>query len=245
MERREHRRSSPSERFHGVFSSPPERFLGVFSSPPGTLTAATGGAGVELDEEEVLWSGSDFSASNIPPQAASGGSPKVGTISPSVSSPRSFRRISEKNFGILAALPEEEKKMPVRNPSFLQRTASSLSGPSSTSTSPSPSSSARLIPVVPRPKNVDYSMSALEGKIQQQSAPVNVPVVRSRQRRGLLEKPDEDYGNSETLPPHEMVARKDSPMTTFSVLEGAGRTLKGRDLRQVRNAVWRQTGFID
>jgi hypothetical protein len=29
------------------------------------------------------------------------------------------------------------------------------------------------------------------------------------------------------------------------VLEGAGRTLKGRDLRQVRNAVWRKTGLLD
>jgi hypothetical protein len=29
------------------------------------------------------------------------------------------------------------------------------------------------------------------------------------------------------------------------VLEGVGRTLKGRDLRQVRNAIWRQTGFLD
>ncbi|CAA6663750.1 unnamed protein product [Spirodela intermedia] len=179
MERREHRRSSPSERFHGVFSSPPERFLGVFSSPPGTLTAATGGAGVELDEEEVLWSGADFSAPNLPPQAGRGGAQGWHDL-PSVSSPRSFRRFSEKNFGILAALPEEEKKMPVRNPSFLQRTASSLSGPSSASTSP--------------------------------------PLLQER----AVGKPDEDDGNSETLPPHEMVARKDSPMTTFSVLEGAG-----------------------
>jgi hypothetical protein len=29
------------------------------------------------------------------------------------------------------------------------------------------------------------------------------------------------------------------------VLEGAGRTLKGRDLRRVRNAVLRRTGFLD
>ncbi|CAN1134000.1 hypothetical protein LINPERPRIM_LOCUS16353 [Linum perenne] len=29
------------------------------------------------------------------------------------------------------------------------------------------------------------------------------------------------------------------------MMEGAGRTLKGRDLRQVRNAVFRQTGFLD
>uniref|UniRef100_A0A0D3FYH8 Uncharacterized protein n=1 Tax=Oryza barthii TaxID=65489 RepID=A0A0D3FYH8_9ORYZ len=30
-----------------------------------------------------------------------------------------------------------------------------------------------------------------------------------------------------------------------TMMEGAGRTLKGRDLRRVRNAVWRTTGFLD
>jgi hypothetical protein len=28
------------------------------------------------------------------------------------------------------------------------------------------------------------------------------------------------------------------------VTEGAGRTLKGRDLRHVRNTVWKRTGFL-
>jgi hypothetical protein len=32
---------------------------------------------------------------------------------------------------------------------------------------------------------------------------------------------------------------------SFSVREGAGRTLKGRDLRRVRNAIWEKTGFQD
>lgn len=57
-----------------------------------------------------------------------------------------------------------------------------------------------------------------------------------------------DVDEDEILPPHEIVARsasKESPMTTFSMLEGFGRTLKGRDLRMVRNAVWRRTGFQD
>lgn len=51
----------------------------------------------------------------------------------------------------------------------------------------------------------------------------------------------------EMLPPHEIVARGSgvSPNTTFSVLEGVGRTLKGRDLRRVRNAVLYRTGFLD
>nr|CAD1836755.1 unnamed protein product [Ananas comosus var. bracteatus] len=64
---------------------------------------------------------------------------------------------------------------------------------------------------------------------------------RRRRRRGL-------QGEAEMLPPHEIVARAwgdGTPMMTSSVLEGVGRTLKGRDLRRVRNAVLRQTGFLD
>jgi hypothetical protein len=53
------------------------------------------------------------------------------------------------------------------------------------------------------------------------------------------------------LPPHEMVARASAgsgygaPGKPSSMLEGAGRTLKDRDLSRVRNAVLRQTGFLD
>lgn len=54
------------------------------------------------------------------------------------------------------------------------------------------------------------------------------------------EDQDDDYGR---LPPHEYLARTRG--SSFSVHEGIGRTLKGRDLRRVRNAVWKQTGFED
>lgn len=99
-----------------------------------------------------------------------------------------------------------------------------------------------MIPTIPRP-------AAAPAPHMPQSAPVNVPAARLRRPpveavMGEAEEEDDD----EMLPPHEMVARaraRESPMTTFSVLEGAGRTLKGRDLRQVRNAVWRKTGFLD
>lgn len=56
---------------------------------------------------------------------------------------------------------------------------------------------------------------------------------------------EDDKDNGVRLPPHEVMASRHSPMLACSVLEGDGRTLKGRDLRQVRNAVWRKTGFID
>jgi hypothetical protein len=42
----------------------------------------------------------------------------------------------------------------------------------------------------------------------------------------------------------EVLARR-AAAARSSVLEGAGRTLKGRDLRRLRNAVLRRTGFLD
>lgn len=86
------------------------------------------------------------------------------------------------------------------------------------------------------------------------SAPVNVPVFseamrRSRAARGLddvIDDTDEEEENAGGFfPPHEIIAAKQTPTLSCSVMEGVGRTLKGRDLRQVRNAVWRTTGFLD
>ncbi|KAK4784141.1 hypothetical protein SAY86_018509 [Trapa natans] len=80
----------------------------------------------------------------------------------------------------------------------------------------------------------------------QQSAPVNVPITATRGKNHFLDD-DVEQDDEEMLPPHEIVARRgiNSMRNTCSVLEGAGRTLKGRDLRQVRNAIWQRTGFLD
>ncbi|KAK1400140.1 Senescence regulator [Heracleum sosnowskyi] len=56
---------------------------------------------------------------------------------------------------------------------------------------------------------------------------------------GENENEDED----ERVPPHEYLAR--TRVASCSVHEGIGRTLKGRDMRMVRNAVWKRTGFED
>lgn len=104
--------------------------------------------------------------------------------------------------------------------------------------------------MIPKPKSVEYN-AKMGHHHQYQSAPVNVPVVPARLRGGPAERDvggDDDDEEEMMLPPHEIVdraQRKGEPMTTFSVLEGAGRTLKGRDLRRVRNAIWRTTGFLD
>nr|XP_043634315.1 uncharacterized protein LOC122605428 [Erigeron canadensis] len=57
---------------------------------------------------------------------------------------------------------------------------------------------------------------------------------------------DDDYNNNsgeDRIPPHEFLAR--TRMASFSVHEGIGRTLKGRDLSRVRNAIFEITGFQD
>lgn len=58
---------------------------------------------------------------------------------------------------------------------------------------------------------------------------------------------DECFDGSVRVPPHEFLARQlaRTRIASFSVHEGVGRTLKGRDLSRVRNAIWEKTGFQD
>ncbi|PON78039.1 Senescence regulator [Parasponia andersonii] len=206
-------------------STSSDRFLGIFSlSIPESDTGSAPSATVELIEAEVFWT-TDFAE---PP--------------PSDQDHRHRSSFSKpQNSGILAVLPE------IGPGSQVLRRKASISPPSSSS-SPSP------IPVIPRPPAVqdrrDYSQSVPNQKLRQ-SAPVKVPVPATAVgRRGCSSEffeDEDDADEDKVLPPHEIVVRGSgvSPKTTFSVLEGAGRTLKGRDLRQVRNAIWRKTGFLD
>ncbi|OAY81178.1 hypothetical protein ACMD2_23539 [Ananas comosus] len=104
-----------------------------------------------------------------------------------------------------------------------------------------------MIPSIPRPRP-EFNLSVPGARIHHQSAPVNVPLVNRRPASGPEELEGEDDGEDEMLPPHEIVARartKESPLRASSMLEGAGRTLKGRDQRQVRDAIWSKMGFMD
>ncbi|KAK4851371.1 hypothetical protein QYF36_014569 [Acer negundo] len=58
---------------------------------------------------------------------------------------------------------------------------------------------------------------------------------------------NDDDDDEYKVPPHELIARRlaRSQISSFSVVEGAGRTLKGRDLSKVRNAVLTRTGFLE
>lgn len=101
-------------------------------------------------------------------------------------------------------------------------------------------------------------------RMRYQSAPVNIPdwsqilweeKRNDNYRRSQLGLVDDDSDDNEDgdgtdfkrIPPHEVVARQlsQSEITSFSVYEGIGRTLKGRDLRRVRNAILTRTGFIE
>lgn len=84
------------------------------------------------------------------------------------------------------------------------------------------------------------------------SAPVNVPdwskILRVDSAESMHDSDEDDrvgIGGGDSggiVPPHEYLARS-RKMHAMSVYEGVGRTLKGRDLSRVRDAVWSQTGF--
>ncbi|KFK43441.1 hypothetical protein AALP_AA1G125700 [Arabis alpina] len=88
------------------------------------------------------------------------------------------------------------------------------------------------------------------------SAPVNVPdwskIYRVNSVESIHESEEEDDEDSGMMPPHEYLAKSQKRRSRksgggvgggASVLEGVGRTLKGRELRRVRDAIWSQTGF--
>nr|XP_016462102.1 PREDICTED: uncharacterized protein LOC107785338 [Nicotiana tabacum] len=81
------------------------------------------------------------------------------------------------------------------------------------------------------------------------SVPVNIPDRNSwfkyvEKQSDFFE--DEYRDDEEMVPPHVITGRRIAgKMTSFSVCTGYGRTLKGRDLSQVRNSILRMTGFLE
>ncbi|XP_019082514.1 PREDICTED: uncharacterized protein LOC109125381 [Camelina sativa] len=92
---------------------------------------------------------------------------------------------------------------------------------------------------------VTIIMKTTEDKALSSSLPVNIP---ENMFRRYVEKEEEHFdGGEEIVPPHIMVGRRiqGGGQMAFSVCSGSGRTLKGRDLRRVRNSVLRLTGFLE
>ncbi|XP_010924682.1 protein S40-1 [Elaeis guineensis] len=75
------------------------------------------------------------------------------------------------------------------------------------------------------------------------AAPVEIP----RARRGSAgESLGDEEGAAELIPPHVLVSRSRTVgKVAFSLCSGQGRTLKGRDLRHVRDSVLRMTGYLE
>lgn len=133
-------------------------------------------------------------------------------------------------------------------------TARVLSGEATARRIPSAS---RMIPRISQQQQQHQgegsSMGGSRVKMLPQSAPLNIPdwsKLEGRSRHGgsrALHDDDGEDEDEERLPPHEFLAREyaRSQKTSSSVLEGAGRTLKGRDLSRVRNAVLTYTGFVE
>lgn len=129
---------------------------------------------------------------------------------------------------------------------------------SSYPSSSSSSSSTKRFPTCARmiPRNTTTTSSSSSTGIARQSAPVNIPdwsKIYQLNNGGLAEEEDDDGSEGDLedqegkVPPHEWLAKKmaRTRVSSFSVCEGAGRTLKGRDLSKVRNAVLTRTGFLE
>lgn len=136
---------------------------------------------------------------------------------------------------------------------------------------PSGSSAAWRLPTAPRKITRVYTPTTHEARVvQQSSAPVDIPdwskiygksakILDSRHdswvddgddgtvSNGVAYDDDDNDDDGDMVPPHEWIARKlaRSQISSFSVCEGIGRTLKGRDLSKVRNAILTKTGFLE
>ncbi|KAJ3675118.1 hypothetical protein LUZ60_004160 [Juncus effusus] len=139
------------------------------------------------------------------------------------------------NLGLLAVLPEETEYSNKKH--FLTSSSSISTASSHTATWQIPTCSNGATHRVQRVEEISVS------------APVRVPAVRNGMERSagcdvLVQSPTVQPVRSPRvrvmIPPHEMVV---GSMGSHSVLEGVGRTLKGRDLRRVRDTVHHITGF--
>ncbi|KAL5702045.1 hypothetical protein ACHQM5_027313 [Ranunculus cassubicifolius] len=82
------------------------------------------------------------------------------------------------------------------------------------------------------------------------SLPLSIPDWSKITDKDSDEDGEQDEDDSDKMvPPHEYLLARQLRRTqiacSFSVHEGRGRTLKGRDLSRVRDAIWEQTGFED
>lgn len=133
-----------------------------------------------------------------------------------------------------------------------------LSGSSSSSSLSAWRSTAASMGIPRSTSTGEFSVTAPQHR---SSAPVDIPEIlkkkKKKQRttkRNLWDDAnsgDDDEscvkGDDEMVPPHEYLARRlaSTQIASFSMCEGVGRTLKGRDLSNLRNAILTKTGFLE
>lgn len=209
---------SMRDRRSAAAMSPSLRLLGFLTQPDHAADVQE----LELDERDVVWSSSPSPTSYSPSSSISTASSPSPTPSPYSKGQRwplsssSSRGFPSGGAGLSALIADEENHSPTA-----------------------------AIPAVARREKQRHPQPF------HQSAPVAVPAwsratADRRRREAEQEAAEEDYDEDDdepVVPPHEMAARRAA--AAASVMEGAGRTLKGRDLRRMRNAVWRTTGFLD
>lgn len=137
-----------------------------------------------------------------------------------------------------------------------EKEASSISSSSSSSVWRMQSSAPKMIPKAKTAENQEPKT------VKRSSAPLDIPDWSKIYGRnghmgswmddeyGMVDgaaRYDDDDDGDVMVPPHEWIARKlaRSQISSFSVCEGIGRTLKGRDLSKVRNAILTKTGFLE
>ncbi|XWS12443.1 hypothetical protein CRYUN_Cryun37aG0089300 [Craigia yunnanensis] len=98
---------------------------------------------------------------------------------------------------------------------------------------------------VSRNYNKSKKNSTKKKKIAASSLPVNIPRHHGTTVFHCGEADDFEEEEGEIVPPHVILGRRIAGKMAFSVCTGNGRTLKGRDLSQVRNSILRMTGFLE
>lgn len=244
-------RSSRANVVFGMVRPPVAQSVSVSSSPKESFLLDVGTADESDDlKEEDIWGMEDVTE-GVSEELTLGISPKQRADSAleelgfGIGSPRDINidkimpaKRREKAFGAADVFVNSGSM----GPSLLSRTSENSSLGVRARIPRRPSAS-RMIPMSGGGSK-DPSRRHAEG----QSAPVEVPrwskmMAGHNDQAGIDAKDDDD----DRLPPHELLARENnrSQHTTFSVCEGLGRTLKGRDMSRVRNAVWSQMGFAD
>ena len=105
--------------------------------------------------------------------------------------------------------------------------------------------------IVSLKQSTNSKMMKKKKKMAANSVPVNIPdnmfrLADKRVHNGDWSDEDDDEDGDELVPPHVILGRRIAGgKMAYSVCTGNGRTLKGRDLSQVRNSILRMTGFLE